>query len=85
MQLHSPLYFRKSQFRTNSPQNPACFFESVAKAWIPPKTAKFPKFQSVSRVIFHIYKRNSLWYHEYDEQYHTIFKEKGAFIHAKFM
>ena len=43
------------------------------------KPPTFPKNTRVSRVIFHIYKRNSLWYDEYDEQYHDIMKRKGAF------
>ena len=74
----------KSRFRTNPPAESCMFFRVCCKSVdSAEKLPSFPKFQSVSRVIFHIYKRNSLWYHEYDEQYHTIFKEKGAFIHAK--
>ena len=74
----------KSRFRTNSPAESCMFFRVCCKSVdSAEKLPSFPKFQSISRVIFHLYKRNSLWYHEYDEQYHTIIKEKGAFIHAK--
>ena len=69
----------KSRLRTNSPAESCMFFRVCCKSVdSAEKLPSFPKFQSVSRVIFHIYKRNSLWYHEYDEQYHTILREKGT-------